>query len=124
MGRILILSLMTLALMAFKPVDHFIPASSLDVGIHVAAHAQGFLKARNHSDQPNPLSFQTNKVSGILLIANMQAATPTPKPTGTPIPTPPPANPTENNMMIFFVVIAVLVVIVGVWINRQRTWRA
>jgi hypothetical protein len=124
MGRILILSLMTLALMAFRPVEQFIPASSVDAGIHVAVQPQDFSEARNHSGQPNSVSLQTNKAIGILLIANLQAATPTPKPTGTPIPTPPPANPTENNMMIFFVVIAVLVVIVGVWINRQRTWRA
>jgi hypothetical protein len=122
MGRILILSIMALALMALRPLEQLLPASHVDVEIRVARHAQDILKARNHSDQPNPVSLQTGKVTGDLLIANMQAATPTPKPTGTPIPTPPPANPTENNMMIFFVVIAVLVVIVGVWINRQRTW--
>ena len=122
MGRILILSLMALALLALKPIEQLLPTSSLDVGIRVAARPQHLSGASNHFAQPNPASLQTYKPGGILLIADMQAATPTPKPTGTPIPTPPPANPAENNMMIFFVVIAVLVVIAGVWINRQRTW--
>jgi hypothetical protein len=46
----------------------------------------------------------------------------TPKPTSTPIATPPPADPETINMMIIFGVIAVIVIIIGVWINRQRTF--
>jgi hypothetical protein len=46
----------------------------------------------------------------------------TPKPTSTPIATPPPADPGTINMMIIFGVIAVIVIIIGVWINRQRTF--
>lgn len=46
----------------------------------------------------------------------------TPKPTSTPIATPPPADPGTINMMIIFGVIAVIIIIIGVWINRQRTF--
>jgi len=43
----------------------------------------------------------------------------TPRPTGTPIPTPPPSDPGTTNLMVFFGVLSVVVVIVGVWLNRQ-----
>jgi hypothetical protein len=43
----------------------------------------------------------------------------TPRPTGTPVPTPPPSDPGTTNLMVFFGVLSVVVVIVGVWLNRQ-----
>lgn len=46
-------------------------------------------------------------------------ATRTPRPTGTPVPQPPPSDPETTNMMIGFSVIAALVVLLGVWVNRS-----
>ena len=43
----------------------------------------------------------------------------TPRPTGTPVATPPPSDPGTTNLMVFFGVLSVVVVIVGVWLNRQ-----
>ena len=45
--------------------------------------------------------------------------TKTPRPTGTPVATPPPSDPGTTNLMVFFGVLSVVVVIVGVWLNRQ-----
>jgi hypothetical protein len=55
--------------------------------------------------------------------SELQAAKPTrtPRPTSTPVPIPPPAEPFSLNLMIFFGVLAVTVVLVGVWINRKKT---
>ena len=51
----------------------------------------------------------------------LQKPTRTPRPTSTPVPIPPPQDPGKMNTMIFFGVVAVIVVIVGVWINREKT---
>jgi hypothetical protein len=48
------------------------------------------------------------------------APTRTPRPTATPIPIPPAANPNATSLMILFGLIAVIVVIVGVWLNRSE----
>ena len=48
------------------------------------------------------------------------APTRTPRPTTTPVPIPPPANPNATSLMILFGLIAVIVVIVGVWLNRSE----
>ena len=47
-------------------------------------------------------------------------ATKTPRPTSTPVPIPPPPEPMSLNLMILFGIIAVIVVLIGVWINRKR----
>jgi hypothetical protein len=47
------------------------------------------------------------------------APTRTPRPTTTPVPIPPAANPNATSLMILFGLIAVIVVIVGVWLNRS-----
>lgn len=44
------------------------------------------------------------------------------KPTATPVPIPPPSDPAKARMMIGFGVLAVLVIIIGVWINRHNTF--
>jgi cyanophycinase len=44
----------------------------------------------------------------------------TPRPTATPPDIPPPADPAKANLMIAFSILAVIVVLIGVWINRQR----
>ena len=44
-----------------------------------------------------------------------------PRPTSTPIPIPPPPDPGSINLMVFFGVIVVLIILFGVWINRQRS---
>jgi hypothetical protein len=46
--------------------------------------------------------------------------TATSKPTATPVPIPPPPDPRQIDTMIGLVVLAVVVVIFGVWINRDR----
>jgi hypothetical protein len=48
------------------------------------------------------------------------APTRTPRPTTTPMPIPPSANPNATTLMIIFGLIAVIVVIVGVWLNRSE----
>jgi hypothetical protein len=48
------------------------------------------------------------------------APTHTLRPTSTPVPIPPPANPSATSLMILFGLIAVIVVVVGVWINRPN----
>lgn len=49
-------------------------------------------------------------------------STPTksPRPTPTPLTLPPPADPGRTNMMIGFGVLSVIVVILGIWLNRRR----
>ena len=44
----------------------------------------------------------------------------TPKPTSTPIPTPPPYDPGRTNLMIGFSLLVVMVILMGLWVNRQR----
>lgn len=44
--------------------------------------------------------------------------TDTPRPTKAPPPIPPQQDLTQTNLMIFFVILSVVVIIVGVWINR------
>lgn len=122
MRRILILPLIALTLMAFKPIERLSPAPDPHTGNRVTHASQVQLSTWKQVDGSIPSSQQAAIGSDDWLVTGRQAASPTPKPTGTPIPTPPPANPAENNMMIFFVVIAVIVVVVGVWINRQRNW--
>ena len=48
------------------------------------------------------------------------APTRTLRPTSTPVSIPPPANPNATSLMILFGLIAVIVVIVGVWLNRPN----
>jgi hypothetical protein len=43
----------------------------------------------------------------------------TPRPTSTPVPIPPAADPNATSLMILFGLITVIVVIVGVWLNRS-----
>lgn len=44
----------------------------------------------------------------------------TPRPTITPPAIPPPQNEAQSNIMILFMALAVLVVIIGLWLNRER----
>jgi hypothetical protein len=44
-----------------------------------------------------------------------------PRPTSTPVPIPPPPDPGSVNLMVFFGVIIVLIILFGVWINRQHS---
>lgn len=53
-------------------------------------------------------------------VAKQQNPTRTPRPTSTPVPIPPPTDYAMNNMMIVFGMVAVIVVIIGVWINREK----
>jgi hypothetical protein len=52
-------------------------------------------------------------------VSDQQARTP--RPTSTPIPIPPPPDPGSVNLMVFFGLIVVLIILFGVWINRQRS---
>jgi hypothetical protein len=54
--------------------------------------------------------------------AELQGAKPTrtPRPTSTPVPIPPPAEPLSLNLMILFGLLAVIIVLIGVWINRKK----
>ena len=44
----------------------------------------------------------------------------TPKPTITPPAIPPPQDDSQTNLMILFGVLTVIIIIIGVWINRGR----
>ena len=44
----------------------------------------------------------------------------TPRPTITPPAIPPPQDVSQTNLMIVFVILAVVIVVVGIWINRER----
>lgn len=44
------------------------------------------------------------------------------KPTATPLVIPPPTNPSTRRLMVVFGVLIVVVVIVGIWINRERVF--
>ena len=44
----------------------------------------------------------------------------TPRPTATPPVIPPSADPAEMNLVVAFGVLSVIIVLVGVWINRRR----
>lgn len=46
--------------------------------------------------------------------------TSTPRPTATPIPTPPPADPGTTNLMVTLSTIIIVIILVGVWLNRRR----
>lgn len=48
------------------------------------------------------------------------APTRTPRPTSTPVPVPPAANPNATSLMILIGLIAVTVVVIGVWLNRAE----
>lgn len=48
------------------------------------------------------------------------APTRTPRPTSTPVTIPPSANPNTSTLMILVSLIAVIVVVVGVWLNRSE----
>jgi hypothetical protein len=52
---------------------------------------------------------------------NQGKPTRVPRPTPTPRPIPPPSNPSDANLMIAFGVLVVIVILVGVWINRRYT---
>lgn len=56
-------------------------------------------------------------------LSELQAVKPTrtPRPTSTPVPIPPPAEPLSLSLMILFGVLAVIVVLIGIWINRKKT---
>jgi len=47
-------------------------------------------------------------------------ATRTPRPTATPVTVPPPTDPNRVTMMVAFGFLTVIVVLVGVWINRKN----
>ena len=44
----------------------------------------------------------------------------TPRPTITPPAIPPPQDVSQTNLMIVFVILAVVIVVIGIWINRER----
>jgi hypothetical protein len=84
--------------------------SLLWLGVILSLLSLGFL----HTVKANPgLPNQENE--------NLAAKpTRTPRPTSTPVPIPPPAEPLSLNLMILFGALAVLVVFIGVWINRKK----
>jgi hypothetical protein len=49
-------------------------------------------------------------------------STRTPRPTSTPLTIPPPSDPETSRIMVAFGVLAVIVVIVGLWLNRKNTF--
>jgi hypothetical protein len=63
--------------------------------------------------------FHTDGILDQLPSPDQQARTP--RPTSTPVPIPPPPDPGSINLMLFFGVVVVLIILFGVWINRQRS---
>jgi hypothetical protein len=77
-----------------------------------SSHLELTVVAQSES-QPTPTADQSKK----------NKPTKTPKPTSTPIPTPPPSNPSTNNLMAFFGILIVLVIILGIWVNWRKVFR-
>ena len=71
-----------------------------------------------------PLPTLTPKPTFTPTITNTPTQSPIPtkkvKPTSTPIVIPPPSDPITRNMMVMFGVLIVLVIVIGIWINRHR----
>ena len=68
------------------------------------------------AEYPHPQSVEETATT----IIDIVKPTRTPRPTITPPVIPPPQSASQTNLMIIFVILAVLIVIVGVWINRER----
>lgn len=67
---------------------------------------------------PPPINTQTP--TPLPTRTNAPPPTHTSRPTITPPAVPPPADPRHANMMILFAILAVMVVLIGVWINQRR----
>jgi len=74
------------------------------------------LPRKTGTPQPNSTNFSVTEIPE----ENNKKPTKTPKPTMTPPAIPPSQNVSQTNFMILFVVLAAIVVVVGVWINRER----
>jgi predicted RNA-binding protein len=46
----------------------------------------------------------------------------TPRPTPTPLVIPPPADPNSSNLIVLLGILSVLIVLVGVWLNRKQLY--
>jgi hypothetical protein len=46
--------------------------------------------------------------------------TKTPRPTHTPVPTPPPSDPGRSNIMVGLSTLIVVIILIGVWLNRRK----
>jgi hypothetical protein len=94
--------------------------------------------SRAGADKPKNLGIISGNLTTIFIVAgdgvgvgmqsmapntyapNRAAPTRTPRPTQTPADVRPPTDPSVLHLMIFFAGIAVLVVILGIWINRSN----
>lgn len=102
-------------------IDVFSPGAEIDI-----VYQDKLAVVNTPIPTPLPVTTETPQPSSTSLPAtempeeNSKKPTKTPKPTMTPPTIPPSQNVSQTNFMILFVVLAAIVVVVGVWINRER----
>jgi len=77
------------------------------------------LKENSGSGKFLNYNFSNTKIESIQSI-NAKKPTKTPKPTPPPLIIPPPADPSISNVITFLGVLTVIIIVVGVWINRKK----
>jgi hypothetical protein len=105
---LLLVSFIGLAWAALPSGWSFALASDSSV-IHLNQQNQQFLQAKQTTPEPDSPSN-----------SKLQAATRTPRSTPAPIPTPPPSDPDTTQLIVLFGVLVVLVILLGIWLNRKR----
>jgi hypothetical protein len=103
--KTLVLYLLTAVLLLTAAFAQTVSARANLSGLHTTGRAA-----------PAPVDFGLKAPSAAM--ANQP--TRTPRPTATPVIVPPPADPTSSNLMIILAGLIVLVILLGLWINRRR----
>ena len=70
-------------------------------------------------DQPKTSSYEAPIIN---LENQKKQPTRTPRPTPTPLVIPPPADPNSSNLIVLLGILSVLIVLVGVWLNRKQLY--
>jgi hypothetical protein len=98
-----------------KPfVEYQIQISALNYGMNSISIIQ--------NAQLDQLETSSYEASTINLENQKKQPTRTPRPTPTPLVIPPPADPNSSNLIVLLGILSVLIVLVGVWLNRKRLY--
>jgi len=106
---------------AFLILILVIASMGFDNGSQIASHSVTNNKheVENLSSFINRSAHEQGHITQIVNDADEDVEpTDTPRPTKAPPPIPPQQDLTQTNLMILFVILSVVVIIVGVWINR------
>ncbi len=86
------------------------------------AQAVSGINAVKTESARNMVLAQKSPVPGTPASGETQDPTRTPRPTPTPMPLPPPSNPNTIQLMVIFGILVVLVVVFGLWLNRNSVF--